>query len=604
MISSDTQIFPGLKLQLYLIFLAAIQFIGLTFGEGNQVEQFSIIARLLEPSFASNDFFLNSAAELGQPRYYYSLIIAGLTKLAPLAVIINFLMFINGWALGLLTFIASRQLLKSSETAAALASTLALLNLGISIGHAGYLNFSNFQPASIAITASLAGILALTNSRFAVATALFLFSLVVHPTIGAETGVLGFAAVLLTFIFTAKKIRWSLWAVSIATFLAGLILFWALPNLGDEGIKITQAEFYSILIETRAPHHYLGLDFPKRRWLEALIFIFALAAIAYQCLRLQVPVRGLVLLITLISFVVILCAASLYFVDIAESRVWATAQLFRLVFLIKWAAYLLLGLLACRWFATGQAHAAILATITILATADSMSYALIAALATQFAISVLRLNNKLSILATLPAIAFFIYHHLQYGSDEQLLRMVIACAALLLLQLRYWPVITTAASIVLVISSLSISYFGTPTSLIPDKLRTILSIEERLDDQAQIAKLARSIGDESAIWLIPPNLEQFRFIAARAVVVDFTSIPFTDGGLQEWNKRMKALYGETDQTGFKALQKMLQSYRSAPSTDLAHERFGADYAVLFADTPVSEPVLANAGRYKIIKLGN
>ena len=602
--SSDSQIFPSLKLQLYLLFLAAIQFIGLTFGEGNQVEQFSIVGRLLDPSFATSDFFLNSSAEPGQPRYYYAMIIAGLTKLAPLTLVTHVLMFINGWVLGLVTFMAARHLLNASQTAAALASTLVLLNLGISLGHAGYLNFSNFQPASIAITASLAAILALTKSRYVIATLLFLFSVVVHPTIGAEAGALGYAAVLFTWVITGKHIRWSLWAVSIAIFFAGLTVFWVLPNIGADGTKITQAEFFSILIETRAPHHYLGLDFPKRRWLEALIFIFVLAVIAIQCLRMKVPTQGLVVLVTLVSFVIILCVASLYFVDIAESRLWATAQLFRLVFLIKWAGYLLMGLLAYRWLVAGQAHASILTAVMMLSTADYISYGLLASLTTYFIVSVLGLNKRLSILATLPAVGFVIYHHIQYGSDLQLLNMILACTALVLLQSRHSPALTSAVACVLVISGLTFSIFGSPTGLLPDKFRTTLSIEGRADDRALIAKLASSIGDEEDLWLIPPNLEQFRFIAGRAVIVDFTSIPFTDGGLLAWSQRMKTLYGDTDRRGFAALQEMLRNYKATPSMELAHQRYRADYAVLFSDTPVAEPILAQAGSYKIIKLGN
>lgn len=594
---------PDNRMLLFLIILAILQFFGLTFADGNQLEQFSIISRILDESFAPDDFFLNSAAVPGQPRYYYSLLIAWLTKVATLETVVHTLMLINGWALGLISFVAARRWLNASQTAAAVAAMFVVLNHGISIGFAGYLTFSNFQPASIAITASLAGIYALSINRTGLATVAFLFATLMHPTIGAEVGVIGYCFVFLARLVTGARLTIWHWVVALLVFLAGVAVFWVFPNMGNAGEKLSQAEFFSILIETRAPHHYLGLDFPKRRWLEAILFVSGILSIAIVMWRRRVPLDGLTILLGLIGCVVVLCVSSLYFVDIAESRLWATAQLFRLVLLVKWAGYLLLGLLVGQWLVSKELYKIVLSATVVLSSADAISYAVIFALITYLVIERIHLTSKLAILATAPAVLLAVYHHLQYGADDQLIRLLIAGVALLLLKPSPKPFVSSVLAIVLVAAFMSAAYFGSlQGSITTDKYRTELTLDERSDDEAKIALLAKDIGQSDDLWLVPPNLEQFRYIAGRAVIVDFTSVPFEDSGLREWRQRMASLFGDTNRRGFGALQQMTQRHREQPETDLASDTYGAKYAVLHVDTTSEQQVLAEFGKYKIVSL--
>ena len=101
---------------------------------------------------------------------------------------------------------------------------------------------------------------------------------------------------------------------------------------------------------------------------------------------------------------------------------------------------------------------------------------------------------------------------------------------------------------------------------------------------------------------MPPNLEQFRFISGRAVVVDFTSVPFADDGLREWQQRLQAMFDYTDKKGFDALNEMKQQHQIKPAIERARIDYGADYAVLNTVTPTEKAVLAQAGNYKIISL--
>lgn len=599
-----------LNLLLFFLLLSLLQFIGLTFAEGNQLEQFSIVERILDNSFAPNDFFLDSAARPGQPRYYYCLLLAWLTTVAPLSVVIHTLTLTNGFALGLVTYYAARRLVNASLVGAAIAAMLAVLNHGISIGQAGYLNFSNFQPANIAITVSLAGICALACSRVYLATTAFIFALLMHPTIGAEIGALSFVVAFIASALSSKHIKAIPFFTGLATLLAAVVVCWVLPDIALTATsehRLGNAEFFSVLMELRAPHHYLGLDFPPRRWLEASLFTAIILLTIYRLRCLPIDRYGVLLLTGLITSVFTLCIASLYFVDILQNRLWATAQLFRLFLLVKWAGYLSIGLLIGHWITSKKPYTLILATTILLSTADSISYAIFIALLSYWAMEKLNLTRKLSLLATIPAVALAILNHTQYGANDQLVRMTIAGFTLTLLFIlptnSLSQVRRAVLSSIVVMATLVIFIVGSHRNLIhKNEFFTALSLNSRNDDAVTISKIAYNIGNPDDIWLVPPNLEQFRYIANRAIIVDFTSVPFEDAGLREWQERIVALYGDTERNGFRALNSMKNNHEREPAIELARTKYRSSYAILYSTTLTTLPTLAQAGQYKIVSL--
>ncbi|MGV6847691.1 MAG: DUF6798 domain-containing protein [Marinibacterium sp.] len=604
MTHSDTRPEAGIdwRIGLYLLLLAALPLFGVQFGVGNQIEQFPIIERLRDPGFAMGDFFLDSASAVGQPRYYYSALMAALTTLAPLYMVVHVMMVLSGFVLGVASYVAGRRLLGAGETGAAFGATLVLLNYGISIGFAGYLVFSNFQPASIAISTAIAGVTALALGRIWLATALFLFAAIMHPTLGSEVAILGYAAVFLTSFSARSPIRpLPLFAAGMV-FLAGLSLFWALPNMGGGGDRLSDADFFAILAEFRAPHHYLGLGFPTRRWLEAGLFVAATFWIAGMAWRAGVDRRNVTLLGLLIVLVMVLCLASLYFVDIAESRIWVTAQVFRMVLVAKWAGYLLIGWMVGRWLTNPQPADVVLAALILLPSANAQPYALVAVLVTRVAITARGLTGWFGLVATLPAIFVAAYHHHRYGADDEFIRLVVAGLALAALaRLPRRRGAMAAAAIILGFLALVIHASGQGPLARPD-FQSALTLEESAQDSTQIALMARDIGPKDALWLVPPRMENFRYVAGHPVVADFTSIPFEDTGLIEWRARMTDLFGDTTRSGHGASREMTDRYRSDPPVALAAQKYGARYAVLFAETPWDGDVLAVAGDYKVVQI--
>src|SRR5215218_1103421 len=127
-----------------LAVLTALPLLGYQFGVGNQVEQFPIVERLREPHFIAGDFYTDSAATFG-PRYYYSLLLSVLTRIASLPVVVLLLTCAANLALVLVTFAAARTRLGATAAGAAIAAALAVANSSFPLGLAAYLRYESFQ---------------------------------------------------------------------------------------------------------------------------------------------------------------------------------------------------------------------------------------------------------------------------------------------------------------------------------------------------------------------------------------------------------------------------------------------------------------------------
>ena len=121
---------------------------------------------------------------------------------------------------------------------------------------------------------------------------------------------------------------------------------------------------------------------------------------------------------------------------------------------------------------------------------------------------------------------------------------------------------------------------------------------------AEIARWIKENTPAGSLWATPPDFESFRLIAERAIIVDFTSIPFQELPMREWRARVRALYGEVKGDGFDALGAMDANYRKVNQATLEDvaRAYGADFAVLYADTPWTGEILHQNGRYKAVRI--
>lgn len=602
----------------FLGLLAFLPLIGTQFGYGNQIEQLTIVARLLDPGFAPGDFYLDSAASFG-PRIYYAWGLAGLSTLLPLPLVIHALSVATNFALGAVTYGATRRFLGAGALGGALAAILAVTNGSFSLGLAGYLRFDSFQPANIAIPAGLAGFYMLLCGRIWGAVACFALAMLMHPLIGVEIAAIAFGAAGIARVWGHPMRHWP--AQVLPLIFPGLVfgllvgLAWIAPTWGTaEETRLPGAEFFAILARFRAPHHYLGLTFPAQSWISAGLF----AALTLLVLARHATLHGMradiLSLMAAVLAVLGMCAASLVFVDMLEQRVFVAAQLFRMLMVLKWIGFIGFGWAMANCVRQNGWIGWTLVLPVMVVSADGHPIALVLAGMTWAGLAVgpwvlartgfapawpiLRLVGPgLLLLASLWVAR-------RAAVEEQSVR---AMAALILLGVLRAPGLSAALRtagaagfVTMVLAAVLITradgLFGR------DGLKTQLVWSDLTGDDVRVARLAALHSPPDAVWLIPPELEMFRMVAARPVLVDYTSIPFADAAMREWYKRMARLYGPLQSGGFAGLRVMQAHYARSPNWAVAAREFGATYAVLYSDTPWSGPVLGQAGAFKAVRL--
>jgi hypothetical protein len=102
--------------------------------------------------------------------------------------------------------------------------------------------------------------------------------------------------------------------------------------------------------------------------------------------------------------------------------------------------------------------------------------------------------------------------------------------------------------------------------------------------EAQLYAWSASTPDTS-VFLIPPQLENFRFNARRAVVVDFKSTPVSPEQLLEWYRRVCTVSGRDRVSGF---AESVEGYAQLDSTAL--ERIVRSYPFDYIVLPVGHPL--------------
>jgi uncharacterized protein DUF6798 len=589
---------------IFIMLAAALPWVGYQFGVGNQVEQFSIIRRLSDPDFIPADFYVNTAAGFG-PRFYYSWLIALLCRFATLPLVIFILTWVANLALAFISFDAARRHLRTDHLGGAVAALIVLVNGSFSLGLAGFIRFDSFQPANIAIPLALGGFSLLIARRTLAAAVSFAASTAMHPLIGAEVGTIGFLACAIADLSRARDAATALKSVvpyvsSGLVFAVAIILLWAVPSAFQDSAHIPDAEFFSILAVFRSPHHYLASAFPAAHYLSAAVFVAASAWMMLQFGRHQ-PVDFPPMALTLAAgLVVVLCAASFLFVDIAHNRLWATAQVFRLLLLVKWVGFLYFAWTASRWIRERSLIGLAAAIAPIVVTGDAQPFVMAASLVATAAERFLPYKSWGRVVPALLLIAVAIALGFTVGMAKDMARAIagVVCAALV----YAW---SWRAAIALVAVLIAFGAVNRNRGFVDFAIfRPTYDWADLKGPDAEIARWIKENTPTNSVWATPPDFESFRLIAERAIIVDFTSIPFQEQAMREWRARVRALYGLTEGNGFEALRSMDANYRKLKPSTLENvaRTYGADFAVLYADTPWTDEILHRNERYKAVRI--
>jgi len=123
-------------------------------------------------------------------------------------------------------------------------------------------------------------------------------------------------------------------------------------------------------------------------------------------------------------------------------------------------------------------------------------------------------------------------------------------------------------------------------------------------DNIDVASFAQANTPAGAVFLTPPNMGEFRYMAQRAIVVDFDAFPFQDQAMAEWQQRIFDCYGVPSLKGFDAGTSLRDHYTALTRADLLRlqAKYGFSYAVLYRSTQTGFPVLYQNPTYKLVRV--
>lgn len=583
------------------------------FGSGNQVEQIPIILRQLDPGYLVNDFFVTSSTEFG-PRLYYAKALAWIAQFIPLSWTYLGLTFLTDMSLVVVTQWAARRIVGTGRLGAAIASVMVLGLTSFHLGEATQIRYEVFQPASLAIPGALWAVgLGLLGRPIAAAIVAALSSLP-HPLYGAEGGAVALATAFIALLVApsggnpppGQGLRhWRAWAwrdallrtaagAAILGIFLALFWWWPYRNI-NLGAGLSNSEFFDILARFRAPHHYLPGQFPLQDYVAAALFL-AVAAFGFErWMRSVSPGRAFLFMVP--AFIAILgCVAGTVFSEIWPLRAVLTLQPFRLLSILKWEGFLLLGwLFACYWRSSPVAFARHYTVMSLLSggvTHPAVSFAVL---------SLIRFHRKFNVFlpdflvaAGMAIVTGVLW--LVFGKFDEQVYLLVAFGFTALFVSRWRNL-----AVVLV---LGISLWVVIAD--PDELAVapVFTLSSQQDIAARTARAAAQVTPSDALLVTPPQFGLLRIQGQRALVVDFKSIPFQDVEMLEWRERMRVVYGEVEEGGFKAARAFDKAYRQISDAHLLELAglYGATHALLYLDTPTQLPEIYANDSYRIVEL--
>ncbi len=568
---------------------------GYRFGLGDQVADLPFVLRALDPGYLPRDFFVVATEAFG-PRFYYAKAMAALARVVPLPALHLHATWIANAGVALVSYAAAWSLTRGSRSAARLAVALVVAVESIQLGSATALVRPDFTPSLAALPAALAAFWLGVAGRPVASALVALPAVVLHPALGLELAALGWLA---AAVARAQGTRPS--AVRLGT--AGLVLaaaavaLWVAPGWD----LAAAADWVPIEALLRHPHHSMPSFFPRGDWLRAALFAAGAAVAVRELVRMgDCDARLAVRLGAVGAAVLAAWAGGAFFVEVHPSGFWAAARVFRLALLVKWVGLLLYAGLAAAWLARARSPLDRAAPLLLLLACGPRQPELAAAVA---ALGAFERGRGASVppaaragvwLVAGLAVAHALLFEARAG-ESLVLAAALGLAAWLGRPARpalRWGV--PAAGAAAFLAAVFSGAFAAPRIDLADQRHPVVDV----------ARFARTSTPEDALFVAPPDFGHFRLLAERALVVDFRSFPFSGPAMAEWARRMDDVYGATRRRGYGAshvLDRRYHAIRDEHLLELAR-RYGAEYAVLYRDTPTRLPVLYEDSAFVVVAL--
>ena len=389
---------------------------------------------------------------------------------------------------------------------------------------------------------------------------------------------------------------------------AGLaLLFW----MGVRGEQLMNArEYVELYAWFRNPHHLIPTVFLSRDW-SAFAYFLVAGGISwawwYRRPETSRPIAIRIAIVVGLLLTLMLCGW--LFVQVWPTRLWATLQAYRFVFALKWLGLLLFAGTIARLATGSEPGQPAVAAMMFFPVGLGQPLVVLAAHITEtirrrlkpLAGTSLWLFISFSMLLSVGIVVLMGFRSQEFFALALVGLMAVCWFAF---RRRWFRHLAALGLVGLAIGLIFLNKYY-PIGTLSGLLRGTRPILVFSDVEDPITDYCRDYTPDDAVFLTPPRYERFKLAAQRTPVVEFKCLSdASDSGLIDWRQRLTDCYGEVEGYGWEAVDEMQANYRHISDAQmlLVARKYGADFALLYANTPTGFPVLAENFRYKVVAI--
>ena len=604
---------------------------GVRFAVTDQQAQLARIYQRLDPTLFSRDFMYQGSSAFG-PRFVVNTALTTLARLFPMdalsfvgVLIINFLLL---W----ITYRVAEELFPETRLAPLIAVVL-VGALERSVIPLANLITQEMDPRAMAMPMAMFCLWLALRGKPVWCSIVALIGSLIHPILLINAMLIALAGMGTSWIAGAltqgrigedrPRRAFVFLAIGGGLFVAVSYLLWMVAF----SMSAVNDKMLFDMLQFRGPRYYHMLAFwgIKPFVLFAVFTLAALWAWLWWYPQARGNKRAAFTALGLILGTGVLLAGAVVFVEFIPSRTWLSLDASSGIFAARWMGLLLIARSVSALIeasASGQPGALGGAVILLAGTGPAMAFTalwghLVEWLRRRFATLLAPTALHLGMLV---CVAFAVLLWIRSGSVFEAVALialaVLACwfAGAKERPLRVAVPLLASALLLVVVFSLNGRFPSERVYRFTSLFHQVITLKDvrilpdegdRLAAMADVASYARRATPKDALFLTPPVGSFFRITALRSVVVDFKSMPGRTDGMLEWRRRLNDCYGGTTKLGYEAVDEMDHGYHAITSERLTsiRSRYGADYAVLYADTPnLPLPVLYANSQYLLIDL--